>query len=225
MCIEKPDQADYPGLVDIWARAVKATHHFLPDEYFRRIHAAMPLVYLPNVDLYVIRAESGEYGAGRSARGADDAGAEAVSEGAEGDRSIMGFIGLAHPAEGGLSGAASDMGGESASTGASDGSGGPPVKEDAGDRSACGDKADAGSRAPASCVEMLFVDPDLHRRGAGRALLDYARERFGRLELEVNEQNPGAREFYERYGFKTVGRSELDGSGEPYPLLHMRLEG
>ena len=34
-------------------------------------------------------------------------------------------------------------------------------------------------------------------------------------------QNPQAQAFYERFGFRVVGRSPLDGQGNPYPLLHM----
>jgi putative acetyltransferase len=38
----------------------------------------------------------------------------------------------------------------------------------------------------------------------------------------VNEQNPAACGFYEHLGFVVVGRSEVDGTGRPFPLLHMR---
>jgi putative acetyltransferase len=40
--------------------------------------------------------------------------------------------------------------------------------------------------------------------------------------VDVNEQNPEARGFYERLGFTVVARSELDGTGRPFPLLHLR---
>jgi putative acetyltransferase len=39
----------------------------------------------------------------------------------------------------------------------------------------------------------------------------------------VNEQNDQALVYYLRMGFEVVGRSELDGTDKPYPLLHMRL--
>jgi putative acetyltransferase len=42
------------------------------------------------------------------------------------------------------------------------------------------------------------------------------------LTVDVNEQNTGARRFYEASGFVVEGRSELDGQGLPFPLLHMR---
>ena len=70
-------------------------------------------------------------------------------------------------------------------------------------------------------VEMLFVDPAGHGRGTGRRLLDHARGLKGMLAVDVNEQNPGAHAFYRRCGFVDVGRSELDGSGKPFPLIHM----
>lgn len=70
-------------------------------------------------------------------------------------------------------------------------------------------------------VEMLFVEPRCFRHGVGRALLEHARALHPRLTLDVNEQNPQALAFYERQGFRVVGRSALDGQGNPYPLLHM----
>lgn len=72
-----------------------------------------------------------------------------------------------------------------------------------------------------SKVEMLFVDPDRHGRGTGRALLAHAAALKGDLTLDVNEQNPGAVAFYRRCGFHETGRSPLDGQGQPFPLIHM----
>ena len=74
-------------------------------------------------------------------------------------------------------------------------------------------------------VEMLFVEPRCFRHGVGRALLEHVRALHPRLTLDVNEQNPQALAFYERQGFKVVGRSALDGQGNPYPLLHMEWQG
>jgi putative acetyltransferase len=73
-------------------------------------------------------------------------------------------------------------------------------------------------------VEMLFVHPDFHGQGAGRRLLTRAVETWHAHALDVNEQNPQAVGFYQRMGFEVVGRSERDGMGKPYPLLHMRLK-
>ncbi|QND54126.1 acetyltransferase [Phyllobacterium sp. 628] len=70
-------------------------------------------------------------------------------------------------------------------------------------------------------VEMLFVDPARHGQGTGRRLLDHARTLKGPLSVDVNEQNPDAHGFYLKYGFVQTGHSELDGSGRPFPLIHM----
>ena len=72
-------------------------------------------------------------------------------------------------------------------------------------------------------IEMLFVAPPAFGRGIGTRLLRHAVETFGATEVDVNEQNARAVEFYLRRGFVVVGRSELDGNGRPYPLLHLRL--
>lgn len=71
-------------------------------------------------------------------------------------------------------------------------------------------------------LEMLFVAPDLRGTGVGSLLLDRAFVQ-GARRVDVNEQNPQARGFYERKGFRVIGRSELDDQGAPYPILHMAL--
>ena len=71
-------------------------------------------------------------------------------------------------------------------------------------------------------VEMLFVEPGLRGRGIGTALLEDFGSRHAGIWLDVNEQNTAARAFYARRGFEVVGRSPLDGAGQPYPLLHLR---
>lgn len=70
-------------------------------------------------------------------------------------------------------------------------------------------------------LEMLFIDPIHHGRGIGKRLVDHAVALKGRLKVDVNEQNPGALAFYLKCGFTQIGRSELDGSGKPFPLLHL----
>ena len=73
-------------------------------------------------------------------------------------------------------------------------------------------------------VEMLFLHPAVRGQGAGRRLLTYAITAFGATTLDVNEQNEQAVGFYLRMGFAVVGRSERDGTGKPYPLLHLQLK-
>ncbi|MCW1875014.1 GNAT family N-acetyltransferase [Erwinia sp. INIA-01] len=74
-------------------------------------------------------------------------------------------------------------------------------------------------------IEMLFVEADQRGKGIGKLLLFQATNEQGAHELDVNEQNLQAILFYKKYGFETVGRSEVDGQGMPYPLLHMKIKG
>lgn len=73
-------------------------------------------------------------------------------------------------------------------------------------------------------IEMLFVHPDHFRKGLGQALIRYAVDEQSATKVDVNEQNPGACKFYESMGFEVISRSELDGQGNPFPILHMRLK-
>ena len=71
-------------------------------------------------------------------------------------------------------------------------------------------------------LEMLFVDANQRGNGIGKALITYGIHNLDINELAVNEQNPGARSFYEHMGFKAVERSEFDDQGNPYPILIMK---
>lgn len=72
-------------------------------------------------------------------------------------------------------------------------------------------------------IEMLFVDDASRGKGVGKLLLNYAIAHFGANEVDVNDQNPQGVAFYQHMGFVQVGRSERDGQGNAFPLLHMRL--
>lgn len=74
-------------------------------------------------------------------------------------------------------------------------------------------------------VEMLFIHPDVRGRGIGRRLLRHAVDVLGATRVDVNEQNEQAVGFYLKMGFAVEGRSELDGMGKPFPLLHLELRG
>jgi putative acetyltransferase len=75
-------------------------------------------------------------------------------------------------------------------------------------------------------IEALFVDPVYHGKGIGSRLVRHAEKIKGPdLQVDVNEQNDGAFAFYKRLGFIQHGRSETDGSGRPYPLLHLSKSG
>lgn len=156
MHIMDAKDADFDPLVDIWERAVRATHDFLTEENILYYRQALRETYLAQVELCL--AVEGEV--------------------------VTGFMGLVPPEGKGVSG--------------------EPV--------------------PAK-VTMLFVAPEYHGKGTGRALLRHAGEKYGALEVDVNEQNPGALRFYEKCGFVRHGRSETDGEGNPFPLLHLRREG
>lgn len=73
-------------------------------------------------------------------------------------------------------------------------------------------------------IEMLFIHPDFIGKGIGKALLRYAIDELGMSKVDVNEQNTQATNFYKHFGFQVIGRSELDGQGNPRPILYMELE-
>lgn len=73
-------------------------------------------------------------------------------------------------------------------------------------------------------LEMLFIHPQERGKGIGKALLDYSVSELKVQNVDVNEDNQQAVGFYEKYGFETYKRSELDSSGKPYPTLHMQLK-
>lgn len=72
-------------------------------------------------------------------------------------------------------------------------------------------------------LEMLFIASEEMGKGIGRILLQHGIGNHGVNRLTVNEQNPQARGFYEHMGFHVYKRTELDGQGDPYPLLYMCL--
>lgn len=76
-----------------------------------------------------------------------------------------------------------------------------------------------------SNVEMLFVDPSCFGQGIGHQLMNYAITHLNAYKVDVNEQNPKAIAFYKKLGFEKTGRSELDGQGNPFPLVHMVWNG
>lgn len=73
-------------------------------------------------------------------------------------------------------------------------------------------------------LEMLFISDSVRGQGIGSALLAEVLAKQAVTKVDVNEQNPGAHGFYLSKGFVQVGRSELDGDGRPYPIIHMALQ-
>lgn len=73
-------------------------------------------------------------------------------------------------------------------------------------------------------LEMLFIHPEYRGKKIGKTLLDYAITKLNVIKVDVNEQNEQAVGFYMHCGFEVIGRSELDTTGKPYPMLHMGLK-
>lgn len=56
-------------------------------------------------------------------------------------------------------------------------------------------------------VNQLYIHPDYQRQGIGSRLLALAKDRSsGKLSLYTFEINPGAQRFYEKHGFRIIGR-------------------
>ncbi len=72
-------------------------------------------------------------------------------------------------------------------------------------------------------IEMLFVNPQFFDQGIGSILIQKAFE-LGADEVDVNEQNHRALNFYIKHDFYQIARSELDAEGNPFPILHLKLK-
>ncbi|QDT44096.1 putative N-acetyltransferase YjaB [Gimesia alba] len=70
-------------------------------------------------------------------------------------------------------------------------------------------------------VGAIFVQPEFHGTGAGKALMDQAQELRGDLEVEVFEANRIGRHFYQRYGFTPLSESIHEPTGNP--LIRMQF--
>lgn len=137
-------KADYLQIIEVWEASVRATHHFLSEEWIVEHKPLILEQYLDMVELQCVK---------------DD------------EDNVLAFLGTLN-----------------------DG------------------------------IEMLFVHPDQFRKGIGQLLIRFALDEKKTTKVEVNEDNPGARQFYETMGFEVVKRSALDGQGNPYPILHMELK-
>jgi ribosomal protein S18 acetylase RimI-like enzyme len=70
-------------------------------------------------------------------------------------------------------------------------------------------------------IDQLFVDPDYQNRGIGTSLLTNALRRTPAATLNVFELNASARRFYEKYGFREVGRF-FNASEQAIELVYRR---
>ncbi len=73
-------------------------------------------------------------------------------------------------------------------------------------------------------IEMLFIHPEYRGCGLGKTFIQHAVGAHDAAYVDVNEQNTQGVGFYRHMGFEIVGRSPLDGNGNPFPLLHMRRD-
>lgn len=73
-------------------------------------------------------------------------------------------------------------------------------------------------------MQALFVDPACRGSGMGAALVRHGLALHPRMTTDVNEQNGQAVGFYEKMGFKRMGRSPFDDQGKPYPLIHLEYQ-
>lgn len=74
-------------------------------------------------------------------------------------------------------------------------------------------------------IEALFVDPAVHGKGFGSALIAQALSLAPDALVDANEQASNALPFYLAKGFVRIGRSERDGDGRPYPIIHLAYGG
>ena len=73
-------------------------------------------------------------------------------------------------------------------------------------------------------IEMLFLDPKYFGHGIGKMLMSFALNELSADKVDVNEQNVKAVNFYKKFGFEIVERTEKDDQGRNYPLLRMKLK-
>ncbi len=63
-------------------------------------------------------------------------------------------------------------------------------------------------------VGAIFVQPKYHGEGAGKALMDKARELHGALEVEVFKENSIGQNFYLHYGFEYLEEKLHEPTGQ-----------
>ena len=72
-------------------------------------------------------------------------------------------------------------------------------------------------------LEMLFISNKQTGILKMEKLVTYAINHLQVTKVDVNEQNIQAVGFYKYIGFSVYKRSDLDGEGKEYPILHMQL--
>jgi len=72
-------------------------------------------------------------------------------------------------------------------------------------------------------IRLLFILPASMGKGIGKALINYVYRHMNIKEVDVNEQNTSAFNFYTYLGFEVTDRSAADAIGKPFPVLSMEL--
>ncbi len=85
----------------------------------------------------------------------------------------------------------------------------------------CDDKIAGFMGVSGDSLDMLFLLPGMRGRKLGRRLLDFAVNELKVRFVDVNEENPAALGFYLHCNFAVYARSERDGQGRPFPILHL----
>lgn len=57
MDFHTPDKSEYPRIVEVWESSVRATHHFLPEDYIVRLRKLLLEQYLEGVTLFCTREQ------------------------------------------------------------------------------------------------------------------------------------------------------------------------
>ncbi len=63
-------------------------------------------------------------------------------------------------------------------------------------------------------VGAIFLQPEYHGQGGGKALMDKAQEIHGDLEVEVFKENSIGRKFYSQYGFSQLEEKLHEPTGQ-----------
>lgn len=63
-------------------------------------------------------------------------------------------------------------------------------------------------------VGAIFLQPEHHGKGIGKALMDKAQNLHGDIEVVVAKENPIGRKFYSQYGFKLLEEYYHEPTGQ-----------
>ncbi|MCX2981403.1 GNAT family N-acetyltransferase [Halieaceae bacterium IMCC14734] len=74
-------------------------------------------------------------------------------------------------------------------------------------------------------VGAIFLHPDYHGKGIGKALMDKAQSMHGNLEVEVFKANTVGRRFYSRYGFEHLEEKFHEPTGQQLLRLKFTAHG